>query len=224
MHVLVIEDERKIATLICKYLELNAYSHTHLSSGVNAASIIVKSNIDIVLLDIMLPDIDGFDVCRNIRKSSNIPIVMLTARVNEIDKLLGFDLGIDDYVCKPFSPQELMARIRSVLRRARGSNEIKKQVESVNGVEIDTTSNRATVNGQLVNLTQNEFLILQALLKRPTKDFTRKELLTSIHGQYFDGYERNIDTHVKNLRRKLYLHSSGKQYIESIYGVGYRFM
>jgi two-component system response regulator BaeR len=219
-HILIVEDETKIAELIRKYLKLEGYQSSHAKNGSEAISLYHKITPDLIILDIMLPDIDGLDVCEQLREFSDVPIIMLTARVEEVDRLIGFELGADDYVCKPFIPRELVARIRAILNRTlRVSTQ--KVLQSGN-LALNISQHQVTVDSVKVKLTQNEFSLLKVLMSTPNKVFSRQELLTATQGQYTDIYERTIDTHIKNLRKKLNQVAPQSNFIESIYGIGYR--
>lgn len=218
--ILVVEDELRIADLVCKYLALERFEYVHAESGEEALAVINSQHIDLVLLDLMLPGIDGIEVCSRIRQSHNMPIIMLTARVDEIDRLIGFAKGADDYVCKPFMPKELMARINAVLRRVNKRKKIK--MLSQGDLVLDTTSYAAKLDDTELNLTKIEFTLLATLMTHPNKVFTREELLTSVQGKYSVAYERNIDTHIKNIRKKIDSDISEHSRIKSIYGVGYK--
>lgn len=219
-RILVVEDELRIADLICKYLALDNFDYVHAESGEAALTLINSQHIDLVLLDLMLPGIDGIEVCSRIRQSHNIPIIILTARVDEVDRLIGFAKGADDYVCKPFMPKELMARINAVLRRVGKQKKIK--MLSQGNLVLDTASYAAKLEDVELNLTKIEFTLLATLMAHPNKVFTREELLTSVQGKYSVAYERNIDTHIKNIRKKIDNEPGDHSRIKAIYGVGYK--
>lgn len=219
-HVLLVEDEPRIASTICKYLELESYQYTALTSGEGLIESLKATQADICILDIMLPQQDGISLCKEIRKFSQIPIIFLTAKVEEVDRLIGFKAGADDYVCKPFSPKELMARIAVWLKRSRAPLHYHKQL-NYKQLSLDIESFQARVGQQTLKLTVNEFNILQQLMAHPEKVFSRKELLFAVKQRELDIYERTIDSHIKNLRKKLTAASNGNGYINSIYGVGY---
>jgi len=219
-HILIVEDEVKIAELIRKYLKLEGYESTHAQNGNEAISLFHKTTPDLIVLDIMLPDIDGFDVCKRLREYSEVPIIMLTARVEEVDRLMGFGMGADDYVCKPFIPRELVARIRAVLSRTLRHNE--QKVLKVGSLTLDIAQYKLTVGSTEIRLTQNEFSLLKIMMLSPNKVFSRQELLTTTQGQFVDIYERTVDSHIKNLRKKLAQVAPEKNFIESIYGIGYK--
>ncbi len=219
--ILVVEDELKILDLIAKYLTLERHECLRATSGVSALEIFHSQKPDLIILDIMLPDLDGLEVCKEIRRKSTVPIIMLTARIDEIDRLLGFENGADDYVCKPFIPRELTARIKAVLRRAR-PDESKPLRLSHGPFEVDLDRHVATLNGIDTPLTLIEFTLLTALMKQPGKTFSRQDLLTIAHGHQSGKDLRTIDSHIKNLRKKIDLIAPESRCIESVYGVGYR--
>lgn len=219
-HIVVVEDEERIALLISKYMELEGYSSTCLHSGKDAVETIKKLQPDLCILDIMLPEVSGLEICEQVRSFSNIPIIMLTARVEEIDRLIGFKQGADDYVCKPFSPKELMARIASLLRRAQPI-EKNNNILQFRSLTLDIDKFSVNYNERPIKLTANEFTILSTLLSSPEKVFSRKELLYAVKQQELEMYERAIDSHIKNLRKKINQVSQEENYIVSIYGVGY---
>ena len=224
-HILIIEDEIKIAELLKDYLIHAGYQAILLHSGENAIEQIQKEPPSLIILDIMLPGKDGMEICKEVRNFSNVPIIMLTARVDEIDRIIGLELGADDYVCKPFSPREVVARVKAILRRNTTSQELDIQASNllkVGKLEIDTESHTAQYHGIPLKLTPNEFKILQTLLSKPNRIFTREELLLHAQGYQFQGYDRTIDTHIKNLRRKLADVEPEKEIISSIYAVGYK--
>lgn len=219
--ILVIEDESKIADLIGKYLILGNYRYLHAASGSEGLNVFFDEDPDLVILDIMLPDLDGLEVCNEIRKSSDVPVIMLTARVDEIDRLLGFARGADDYVCKPFIPRELMARIGAILRRTQ--TYLQSPHRLIYGpIEVDADQHTVKINGADAHLTLIEFNLLSILLTQPEKAFTRERLLETAHGRRSDKDSRTIDTHMKNLRKKIGALTKDKPYIKSVYGVGYK--
>jgi two-component system, OmpR family, response regulator BaeR len=219
-YVLVVEDEPKIAGLLRDYLVPAGFLVTTLGRGDLAVAEVRKNTPALVLLDIMLPGMDGMDVCREIRKFSTVPIIMLTARVEEIDRIIGLELGADDYVCKPFSPREIVARVKAVLRRMRPQpSELHL---TVGPISMDCGTLEVTVRGKPVSLTRNEFTLLKALMARPNRVFTREELMNIVQGYNSNAYERTIDSHIKNLRRKIADKLPESEVISTIYGVGYR--
>jgi len=220
--ILVVDDEPKIIQLTQDYLENAGFSVISAGDGEHALAVIQVEKPDLVVLDLGLPGMDGLDVCRSIRKTSNLPIIMLTARDEETDKLVGLELGADDYITKPFSPKELVARVRSVLRRSELVQE-GREVIRVGDVTLDIPRMRVTVGGEEIELTATEFQLLQALAGQPGRIFTRSQLLDAVHGVAIESYERAIDAHIKNIRRKLEPVPHEPRYIQTVYGVGYRF-
>lgn len=223
-HILIVEDELKIANLISKYLILEGYDSTHVIDGNDALTAFQNCQADLVVLDIMLPNVNGIEICKSIRDISNVPIIMLTARVDEIDKLIGFDVGADDYVSKPFKPKELMARIKAVLKRVNHTPENNSSTIESGSITLDIITHKVFVKKQEVVLTLNEFNLLKIFLEYPSKVFSRQELLKITQGKYFESYERTVDSHIKNLRKKLTKVDPNTHYIKSIYGVGYQYI
>ena len=220
--ILVVDDEQKIATLARDYLEHAGFSVLTANDGPSALTTVRQRRPDLVILDLGLPGLDGLDVTRELRRDSTIPIVMLTARDDELDKLLGLELGADDYLTKPFSPRELVARVRAVLRRADRPLEAAETIRA-GDVVLDLPRMRTEVDGTAVELTPTEFQLLATLAARPGRIFTRSQLLDALHGVAFETYERAIDSHIKNLRRKLERDPRRPRYVLTVYGVGYRF-
>jgi DNA-binding response OmpR family regulator len=220
--VLVVDDEPKIVQLARDYLEHAGFAVATAADGRAALDEIRRRRPDLVVLDLGLPQLDGLDVTRTIRRDSNLPIVMLTARDDELDKLLGLELGADDYITKPFSPRELVARVKAVLRRTERAAE-PGDVIHAGDLLLDTPRMRAEVAGRAVELTPTEFQLLATLAAQPGRIFTRSQLLDAVHGVAFESYERAIDTHVKNIRRKLEPDPREPRYVLTVYGVGYRF-
>ncbi|HET9615136.1 MAG TPA: response regulator transcription factor, partial [Candidatus Limnocylindrales bacterium] len=194
------------------------------ATGEAALEIVRRDRPDLVVLDLGLPGIDGLDVTRAIRRDSNLPVIMLTARDDELDTLLGLELGADDYITKPFSPRELVARVRAVLRRTEAVTQPRSdEVIRAGDVTLDVARMRVQVAGRAVELTATEFSLLAALARQPGRILTRSQLLDAVHGVAFESYERAIDTHVKNIRRKLEADPRRPTHIQTVYGVGYRF-
>ena len=220
--ILVVDDEPKIIQLTQDYLENAGFSVISAGDGERSLAVIQAKKPDLVVLDLGLPGMDGLDVCRSIRKTSNLPIIMLTARDEETDKLIGLELGADDYITKPFSPKELVARVRSVLRRSELAQE-GREVIRAGDVTLDLPRMQVTVGGEEIELTATEFQLLQALASQPGRIFTRSQLLNAVHGVAIESYERAIDAHIKNIRRKLEPVPHEPRYIQTVYGVGYRF-
>ena len=223
--ILVVDDEPKIAALARDYLEHAGYAVTVATDGRAALDAIHRARPDLVVLDLGLPELDGLDVTREIRRESTLPIVMLTARDDELDKLLGLELGADDYLTKPFSPRELVARVRAVLRRvdAATAAPAEREIVRAGDVTLDLPRMRVDAAGRPIDLTPTEFLLLAALAAQPGRIFTRSQLLDAVHGVAFESYERAIDTHIKNIRRKLEPDPRTPRYVLTVYGIGYRF-
>ena len=220
--VLVVDDDVKTVELVRLYLDRDGYQVLTAYDGIEALRLARESRPDLIVLDLMLPDIDGLEVCRILRHESDVPIIMLTARTTDQDKLTGLDLGADDYVTKPFSPKELAARVRAVLRRLpgeRGPEEIKS-----GELSMDFTKHEAWLAGRPLNLTSIEFKLLGILAKEPGRVFSRASLIEEALGYDFEGFDRTIDVHILNLRRKLEPDPSHPKYIKTIYGVGYKFV
>jgi len=219
--VLVVDDEPKIARLARDYLEHAGYGVLTAGDGPSAVQVARTRRPDLVVLDLGLPGLDGLEVLRSIRSAGQTPVVVLTARDTELDKLLGLELGADDYVTKPFSPRELVARVRAVLRRSERALEIGDRLV-VGDLVLDVPRMRATVAERPVELTPTEFALLATLARHPGRVFTRSQLLDAAHGEAFEAYERAIDAHVKNIRRKLEPEPARPRYLLTVYGVGYR--
>ena len=221
--ILVVEDEARIADLVRTYLERAGFGVLVVGDGDSAVASVRKVKPDLIVLDLGLPKLDGLDVTRALRRFSETPIVMLTARGEEADRIVGLELGADDYIVKPFSPKELVARVRAVLRRTRVAGSDRTEVVRAAGVELDVARMRVEAGGKMVELTPTEFQLLAALAREPGRVFTRKQLLDAIHGIAFESYERAIDAHVKNIRRKLEPEPSRPRYVLTVHGVGYKF-
>jgi len=220
--VLVVDDDVKTVELVRLYLDRDGYQVLTAYDGVEALRLARESYPDLIVLDLMLPDIDGIEVCRTLRHESDVPIIMLTARTTDQDKLTGLDLGADDYVTKPFSPKELAARVRAVLRRLPGEHgpeEIKSGELSMN-----FTQHEAWLAGRPLNLTSVEFKLLGVLAKEPGRVFSRASLIEEALGYNFEGFDRTIDVHILNIRRRLEPDPSHPRYIKTVYGVGYKFV
>ena len=222
-RILVVDDELKIVRLVRAYLEGAGFRVLVAYDGQEALAVFRHERPDLVILDLNLPGMDGLDVCRTIRRRSDVPIIMLTARIEEADRLIGLELGADDYVVKPFSPREVVARVRAVLRRAEGLLR-QPEVIAAGDVTLDLTRRQARVGGRLLDLTAMEFDLLAVLARRPGQVFSRMQLLDLVQGGAFEGYERTIDAHVKNLRKKLGDDPRRPRYIETVRGLGYRFL
>ncbi|WP_420643211.1 response regulator [Candidatus Leptofilum sp.] len=221
-RILVVDDEPKIVKLARDYLERSGYAVLTAGDGRTALTIARSEKPDMVVLDLNLPELDGLDVCRTLRRESDVPIIMLTARIDETDRLIGLELGADDYITKPFSPRELVARVRAVLRRVRGGLVPTEQIQ-VGDIEIDLNGHRISRAGETLQLTRIEFNLLAILAQHPGQTLSREQLLERLHGFSHDTYERSIDAHVKNLRRKLEPDPSEPIYILTVYGIGYKF-
>ncbi len=222
-HILIIEDEEKIALLVSDYLKKEGFETTCHHNGDNALELVKKIQPALLLLDLMLPGMDGMTICKEIRKTSQIPIIMLTAKTDEIDRLIGLEIGADDYICKPFSPREVVARVKTVLRRAVQVADAPVAKRLVAGdIVMDEEAREVTVAGHSVTLTPSEFGLLQVMIQSPGRVFSRGELIDRVQGYHFDGYDRTVDSHVKNLRKKLAEISGNKEVITTIYGVGYK--
>jgi DNA-binding response OmpR family regulator len=222
-RILVVEDELEIARVVRDYLADAGYEVVVAGSGEAALASARGARPDLVVLDLGLPGIDGLDVAKELTASSGVPIVMLTARGDETDRVVGLELGADDYVVKPFSPKELLARIRAVLRRSSAESILGERPIRVADVEVDPQRLRVTVAERPVDLTPTEFQLLATLARQPGRVFTRGQLLDAIHGVALESYERAIDAHVKNLRKKLEPDPRHPRYVLTVHGVGYRF-
>lgn len=220
--ILVVDDEERIVKLLKSYLEQENFKVLTASDGREALFVAREGRPDLIVLDLMMPEMDGYTFLRQHRQERETPIILLTARVEETDKVLGLELGADDYVTKPFSPRELTARIRAVLRRS-GLTPPEPEVLRVGEVSLDRTGHIVSVSGRSVDLTPSEFDLLATLMSSPGRVFSRLELLDRVQGTAFEGYERTIDVHVKNLRAKIESDTNRPKFIETVYGVGYRF-
>jgi two-component system alkaline phosphatase synthesis response regulator PhoP len=220
--ILVVDDEVQIVKVLQAYLEKAGFEVITAGDGGAALSTFRQTRPDFVILDLNLPVLDGLDVCRTIRRESNVPVMMLTARVEEADRLIGLELGADDYVVKPFSPREIVARVRTIARRAFGAP-AKAEVIQEGDLLIDLTGHSVSRSGQMVDLTPTEFDILVALASQPRRVFTRMQVMERAMGEAFEGYERTIDAHIKNLRNKLEPNHKKHVYIHTVFGVGYKF-
>jgi DNA-binding response OmpR family regulator len=225
--ILVVDDERKIVDLVRLYLEREGYRVLAAYDGKSALELARQEKPALIVLDWMLPGLSGVDVCRALRQESAVPIVMLTARAEETDKLIGLELGADDYVTKPFSPRELVARVRAVLRRSEGAAGpgVGQEPASVTVGEVtaELARHQVRVAGRAVELTPTEFALLAALIQSPGRVYTRLQLLDKALGDSFEGYERTVDAHIKNLRQKLEPDPAKPRYVLTVYGVGYKF-
>lgn len=218
--LLVVDDEPKIREVIREYAEFNGYDVTEAEDGMSAVGLCKLNKYDLIVLDIMMPKLDGFSTCKEIKKIYDAPIIMLSARGEEYDKLFGFELGIDDYIVKPFSPKELMARINVILARRNPSQDAKPDLLKFNGLEINIAARTVTVDGKRVELTPKEYELLFYLIENRNIALSRDKLLSDIWGYDFFGDDRTIDTHIKNLRNNL---GPYRDYIVTLRGVGYKF-
>jgi two-component system alkaline phosphatase synthesis response regulator PhoP len=220
-QILVVEDESRIANIVRDYLERAGYRVAIAGNGTDALAFARSRRPDLVILDLGLPQIDGLEVTRTLRKHSTVPIIMLTARVDESDKLIGLELGADDYITKPFSPKELVARVRAVFRRTDQAPD-NGAIIRAGDVTVDRLRMQATVQGRPVELTPTEFAMLATLASQPGRIFTRAQLLDAIRGLEAEAFDRTVDVHVKNVRRKLEPDPRNPRYILTVYGVGYK--
>jgi DNA-binding response OmpR family regulator len=220
--ILVVDDEPKIVRLARDYLERGGFRVLPVNEGTAALAAARQEKPDLIVLDLNLPGMDGLDICRALRRESNVPIIMLTARVEEADRLIGLEVGADDYIVKPFSPRELVARVRAVLRRTQGEVQTPGLIRS-GALEIDLNGHRVMLRGEPVKLTRIEFNLLAALAQHPGQTFSRGQLIQRLHGAAEGGFDRSIDAHVKNLRRKLEDDPADPRYVLTVYGIGYQF-
>jgi len=222
--VLVVDDEPKITQLVRDYLERAGYGILLAYDGLKALSLAKTEKPDMIILDLGLPQLDGLDFTREFRKTSNAPIIMLTARSDESDKLVGLELGADDYITKPFSPKELVARVRAVFRRIENATNAQSEIIHAADLTLDVPRMRVTADKrEIEELTPTEFELLAVLARSPGRVYTRGQLLDAIHGVAFESYERAIDAHIKNIRRKIEITPGEPKYILTVYGVGYKF-
>jgi two-component system, OmpR family, alkaline phosphatase synthesis response regulator PhoP len=223
-NILVVDDEVKIVQLVRDYLEKAGYTVRTAEDGLSALRIARSEKPDLIVLDLGLPGMDGLDVTRELRRSSDAPIIMLTARGEESDKLIGLELGADDYLTKPFSPKELVARVRVIFRRMESTRTFNNEAIHVADLTLDIPRMQVSAQGRtLEELTPSEFQLLAALSRQPGRVFTRSQLLDALHGMAFESYERAIDAHIKNIRRKIEVDARQPRYILTVYGIGYKF-
>ncbi|HSG44749.1 MAG TPA: response regulator transcription factor [Anaerolineales bacterium] len=220
--IMVVDDEKRLVSLVESYLTQEGYRIVSAYNGREALTVAQKEKPDLIVLDVMMPEMDGYEFMRQHRAETNTPIIMLTARVDDDEKVIGLEVGADDYMTKPFRPRELVARVRALLRRA-GEQEPTAKVIKAAGIVLDRESRTVNVASKSVDLTPSEFDILTALMSSPGRVYSRLDLLDIIQGIRYEGYERTIDTHVKNLRGKIEKNPRSPKYIETVYGVGYRF-
>jgi len=216
--VLIVEDEPKLANVLSDYLKASGFESVLLENGTKVVPWVREHMPNIILLDLMLPGRDGMDICRDIRTFSRVPIIMVTARVEEIDRLLGLELGADDYICKPFSPREVVARVKAVLRRALDGHTVQAQ-----GLVLDKDRYRATLHGRDLGLTAVEFKILQFIIASPGRIYSRQQIIDNMYPDDRSVGDRTVDSHIKKLRRKIEAADPTATFIQSVYGVGYKF-
>jgi DNA-binding response OmpR family regulator len=221
--VLIIEDEKELSNVLKAYLERGGYDVLAATRGDQGLTLWEEKHPDMVLLDLNLPGMDGIDIARKIRQTDDTPLIMVTARVDELDRLLGLELGADDYIAKPFSPREVVARVKAVLRRV--EKQIPKPVSTIEAGDLTIDSQAFTVeqSGKALELTPTEFSVLATMAAHPGRVYSRLQLLEACQGVAYEGYERSIDAHIKNLRNKLGDDSKNPKYVETVFGVGYRF-
>jgi len=218
-HVLIVEDEAKLSQLLKEYLEQSGYQSFSIDHGLDVIPWLQRNKTDLILLDLKLPGRNGMDICKDVRQFSNVPIIMLTAQVEEIDRLLGLEIGADDYVCKPYSPREVIARIKALFRRL--DSQSTATFESAR-FEVDAERYEIHLNGKLLDITPVEFRMLTTLLNKPGKVFSRAQLMEQLYDDHRIVTDRNVDSHIKNLRKKIANLVPGEEVIVSIYGVGYK--
>ncbi|MBP7687194.1 MAG: response regulator transcription factor [Thermoflexales bacterium] len=221
--ILVVDDELDIVKVVRAYLEQSGFRVVTASDGQHALTVFRHEKPDLVVLDLNLPKMDGLDVCRAIRRDSNTPVIMLTARVDEADRLIGLEIGADDYIVKPFSPREVVARVRTVLRRSTSVVVDQPALITISDLVIDPVKHEVHLAARLIDLTPMEFNLMQAMAAQPGRAFSRMELLDAAQGEAYEGYERSIDVHIKNLRQKLGDDPRHPTYILTVYGIGYKF-
>ena len=220
--IMIVDDEKRLVSLVESYLAQEGYRVVSANNGKEALPIASREKPDLIVLDIMMPEMDGYGFMREHRKEMDTPIILLTARVDDDERVIGLELGADDYITKPFRPRELVARVRAVLRRA-GKTEPQGKMLQVADITLDRDMREVTVASKSVDLTPSEFDLMTALMTSPGRVFSRLDLLDIIQGVRYEGYERTIDTHIKNLRAKIESDPRSPRYIETVYGVGYRF-
>lgn len=220
--ILVVDDEPQILKVLQAYLEKDGYQVVSAMDGKQALEVFSREDPTFVILDLNLPGLDGLEVCREMRRSSSVPIMMLTARVEEVDKLIGLELGADDYVVKPFSPREVVARVKTILKRVNAGT-LKGEIIQAGNLTINLGQHTVNLNGRLIELTPTEFQILVTLATNPKRVFSRLQIMEHAQGDAFEGYERTIDAHIKNLRIKLEPDPRKPIYIQTVFGLGYKF-
>lgn len=222
-RILVVDDETRLTHLVSGYLEQDGYEVASAGNGREALLISREFGPDLIVLDLMMPHMDGWEFMRRLRRERDTPVIMLTARVDENDRIAGLEMGADDYLTKPFSPRELVARVRAVLRRAHPGETTPTESLRAGGLELDPDAHAARLDGRALELTPMEFDLLLALMRNPGRAFSRLELLERTQGVAYDGYERTIDVHIKNLRKKIESDPAHPIYVLTVFGVGYRF-
>jgi len=222
VKILIVDDEERLREMIREYISLEGYEMDEASDGVEALNLFKRQNYSLVILDIMMPKMDGWSVCREIRKESNVPVIMLTARGEEYDKLFGFELGVDDYMIKPFSPKELLARMKAIIRRNASApiDKVKENIVKFQGLVIEFDAHNIYVDNKLVTLTPKEYSLLSFLVNNPNKVFSRDQLLNEVWGYDFIGDDRTVDTHIKMLRESI---KEYRKFIVTVWGTGYKF-
>jgi DNA-binding response OmpR family regulator len=220
-HILIVDDDREIRTLLGDYLQKHGFRTSAVADGKGLWSVLDSARVDLVILDVMLPGDDGFVLCRNLRARGNWPVIMLTAKGEDTERIVGLELGADDYMPKPFNPRELLARVRAVLRRT-GGGAAAPEILRAGDLVLDLGGHQATLDGRPFDLTPTEFDLLAVLMQNPGRVFTRLELLERVQGYAYEGYERTIDAHVKNLRAKLGEDPRHPRYVQTVFGVGYK--
>ena len=223
-RVVVVDDEASVREVVTAYLEREGFLVFSAASGRDGLELALTKRPDVLVLDLMLPDVSGEEICREIRMRSDVPILMLTAKGSEEDRVSGLEMGADDYLAKPFSPRELVARVKAVLRRTKGGESPLVEILSFDDgrLRVDTLTRNVTVDGEQVDLTPSEYGLLVALAQYPSRPYSRLELINKVRGYDFEGYERTIDAHVKNLRRKLEPDPAKPRWVQTVHGVGYR--
>lgn len=223
--ILVVDDEKRIIEVLAAYFEKEGWEILFASNGIEALNIVKEQSPNLIVLDLMLPDISGEDVCRLVRKDSNIPIIMLTAKSSEDDLINGIVIGADDYVTKPFSPREVVVRVKALLRRTQQMTNVNQMIFNNNRLKIDHVKKEVRLNDEILSLTPNEYKLLMTMASYPGRVYSRADLLEKVQedGAYFEGYERNIDTHIKNLRKKMEADTRHPEFIVTVFGMGYKF-
>ena len=221
--ILLVDDEPKVVRLARDYLEKNGFRVITAGDGISALAMSRREKPDLVILDLLLPGMDGREVCRELRRDSDVPIIMITALAEESDQIVGLELGAEDYVSKPFSPRALVARVRATIRRSQG--QLKSPAILRRGeLEVNLEQYNISLSGKMLHLTPNEFKLLAILARHPGQTLTREQLMDELHGIALAGIDRSVDSHIKNLRRKLEFNPDGPKFIETVYGIGYRFL